>query len=96
MSDAALGEISVVHQEHVAGLHRLRRIIADHRLRHRGIGPAGELARIFVEQPDAIIVRLADHRASRGAFDRIFDLGLDRVQRAFHDLQNDRIDIVRH
>ena len=53
MADAAFGEIGVVHQEHVAGLHGVRRKIAHHRVRHRRIGAAGQLAAIAVEQADA-------------------------------------------
>ena len=92
MADAAFGQIRVVHQEHVARPHGLGRKVAHHRVRHRRIGAAGELAAIAVEQADAIIVRLADHRAARGALDGVFDLGLDRIERALDDLQHDRID----
>src|SRR5439155_10407903 len=59
---------------------------------HRRIGPAGQLAAVAVEQPDPKIVRLADHRTAGGALDGVFDLGLDRIQRALDDLQHDRID----
>ena len=62
VADAAFGEIGVVHQEHVAGPHGLGREVAHHGVRHRRIGAAGELAAIAVEQADAIVVRLADHR----------------------------------
>ena len=92
MADAALGEIGVVHQEHVAGTHGLGGKIAHHGIRHRRIGAAGELAAVAVEQADAVVVGLADHRAAGGALDRVFDLGLDRVERAFDDLQHDRVD----
>ena len=92
MADAAFGQIGVVHQEHVARPHRLGRKVAHHRVRHRRIGAAGELAAIAVEQADAVVVRLADHRRARGALDGVFDLGLDRVERALDDLQHDRID----
>ena len=83
----AFGQIGVVHQEHVARLHGVGRKVAHHRVRHRRIGATGELAAIAVEQADAIVVRLADHRRARGALDGVFDLGLDRVQRALDDLQ---------
>ena len=95
VADAAFGEIGVVHQEHVARLHGLGRKVAHHRVRHRRIGSAGELAAVAVEQADAVIVRFADHRRARGALDGILDLGLDRVERAFDDLQDDRIDVAR-
>ena len=62
--DAALGQVGVVHQEDVARPHRLGREVAHHRVRHRRIGAPGELAAVAVEQADAIVVRLADHRAS--------------------------------
>ena len=92
MADAAFGEIGVVHQEHVAGPHGLRRKIAHHGVRHRRIGAPGQLAAIAVEQADAVIMGFADHRAARGALDGVFDLGLDRIERAFDDLQHDRVD----
>ncbi len=95
VADRAFGEIGVVHQEHVARPHRLRRKVAHHGVRHRRIGSAGELSAIAVEQPDAIIMRLADHRRARGALDGEFDFRFDGIQRAFDDLQDDRIDIAR-
>ena len=95
MADAAFGQIRVVHQEHVARPHRLGRKVAHHRIGHRRIGAAGQLAAIAVEQADAVVVRLADHRAARGALDGVFDLGLDRVERALDDLQHDRVDRLR-
>ncbi len=95
MPDAALGEIGVVHQEDVARPHGLGRKVAHHRVRHRRIGASGQLAAMAVEQADPVVVRLADHRRARGALDGVFDLGLDRVQRAFDDLQHDRIDLAR-
>ncbi len=90
--DRAFGQISVVHQKHVAGLHRVRRKIPHHAVRHRRIGTSGQLAAIAVEQPDPEIMGFADHRRARGALDGVFDLGLDRIQRALDDLQHDRID----
>ena len=90
--DRAFGQVGVVHQEHVAGLHGLRREIAHHGVGHGGIGTAGELAAIAVEQADAVVVRFADHRRARGALDRVFDLRLDGIERAFDDLQDDRVD----
>ena len=92
--DRALGQVGVVHQEHVAGLHGVRRKIAHHGVRHRRVGAAGELAAIAVEQADAIVVRFADHRRARGALDGVFDFGLDGIERAFDDLQDDRIDLA--
>ena len=92
VADAAFGEIRVVHQEHVARPHGLGRKVAHHGVRHRRIGAAGELAAVAVEQADAIVVRLADHRRARGALDGVLDLGLDGIERALDDLQHDRID----
>ncbi len=62
MANRAFGEVRVVHQEHVARLHRLGRIVTHHRIGHRRIRAPGELAAIAVEQADAVVVRLADHR----------------------------------
>ena len=93
VADRALGQVGVVHQEHVARLHGVRREIAHHGVRHGRIGAAGELAAIAVEQPDAIIVRFADHRRARGALDGVFDLRLDGIERALDDLQHDGIDL---
>jgi hypothetical protein len=95
VADAALAEVGVVHREHVARPHGGRREIAHDGVGHRRVGAAGELAAVTVEQPDAIVVRLADHRRSRGALDGIFDLCLDRVERALDDLQDDRVDRAR-
>ena len=89
---AAFGEIGVVHQEHVAGLHGLGRKIAHHGIRHRRIGAPGQLAAVAVEQADAVVMGFADHRAARGALDGVFDFRLDRIERAFDDLQHDRVD----
>ena len=36
-----------------------------------------------------------ERTVTRRFAEALLDLGLDRIQRAFHDLQNDRIDIVR-
>ena len=94
MADRALGQVGVVHQEHVAGAHGVRREIAHHGVRHRRIGAAGELAAVAVEQADAVVVRLADHRRARGALDGVFDLRLDGIERALDDLQDDRIDLA--
>ena len=94
MPDRAFGQVGVVHQEHVAGRHGVRREIAHHGVRHGGIGAAGEFPAIAVEQADAIIVRLADHRRARGALDGIFDLRLDGIERALDDLQDDGIDLA--
>src|SRR5216683_2365786 len=69
MADAAFGQIGVVHQEHIAGLHRLRWKVAHDAVGHRRIGSPGELAAIAVEQPDAEIMRFADHGRARGAFE---------------------------
>ena len=90
----ALGEIGVVHQEHVARLHGLGRKVAHDRIRHRRVGAPGQLAAVAVEQADAIVVRFADHRRARGALDGVFDLRLDGIERAFDDLQHDRIDLA--
>ena len=95
VADRALGEIGVVHQEDVARLHGLGRKVAHHRVRHRRIGAPGQLAAIAVEQPDAVIVRFADHRRARGALDGVFDFRFDRIERALDDLQHDRIDFAR-
>src|SRR5467141_65163 len=92
MADAAFGEIGVVHQKYVAWLHRVRRKVAHYSIGHRGIGSPGQLATIAVEQPDPKIMRFADHRRTRSAFDGVFDFSLDRIQRAFDDLQHDRVD----
>ncbi len=92
VADAAFGEVRVVHQEHVARPHRFRRKIAHHRIGHRRIGAARQLAAIAIEQADTVVVGLPDHRRTRRALDGIFDLRLDRVQRALDDLQDDRID----
>ena len=86
MPDAAFAEIGVVHQVHVAWPHGRQREIAHDRVRHGGIGAAGELAAAAVEQADAIVVRLADHGAARRALDGVLDLGFDRAQRSFDDL----------
>ena len=94
VSDRSLGQVGIVHQEHVAGPHRVRREIAHHRIRHGGVGAAGELAAIAIEQADAIIVGLADHRRARGALDGEFDFRLDGIERAFDDLQDDRVDLA--
>ena len=91
MTDAALGEVGVVHQKHVAGPHGRDRKIAHDRVRHRGIRAAGKLAAMTVEQPDPVIMRFADHGAARRALDRVLDLGFDGIQRTLDDLQHDGI-----
>ena len=93
--DRAFGEIRVVHQEHVAGRHGVRRKIAHHGIGHGRVGAAGELAAIAVEQADAVIVGLADHWRARRALDGVFDFRLDGIERALNDLQDDGIDLPR-
>jgi hypothetical protein len=95
MADAALGQIRVVHQEDVARPHGLGREVAHHRVWHGRIGSSRELAAMTIEQADAVVVRLADHRAARGALDSVFDLRLDGIERALDDLQHDRVDVAR-
>ena len=95
VADRSLGQVGIVHQKYVAGPHRVRWKIAHYGIRHGGVGAAGELAAVAIEQADAVIVGFADHRRARGALDCVFDFGLDGIERPFDDLQNDRIDRAR-
>src|SRR5262249_47759912 len=94
MSDAALGQVGVVHQKHIAGPHSFWWEVAHHGVRHRRVGSAGELAATAIKQTDPIVVSLADHRAAGGPLDGVFDLCFDRGEGAFYDLQHDRIDVL--
>jgi hypothetical protein len=94
VADAALGEVDVVVEEHVAGPHRLEREVAGDRVHQRGVRPAGELAQQPVVDAGAVVVRVADHRRARRAPDRVLDLLLDRGERALHDLEHDRVDLT--
>ena len=67
--DAALGQVDVVVEEHVAGPHRLDRIVAHHRLHQRRVRPAGQLAQPAVVDAGPEVVRVADHRRPRGPAD---------------------------
>ena len=95
VADRAFREIDVVVVVDVAVAHALEREVADHRLDHGRVGAAGELPALSVVDPGPVVVLVADHRRAGGAFDRRFHLGLDRVQRAFHDLEHDRIHSYR-
>jgi hypothetical protein len=92
--DAALGQVDVVVEEHVARPHRVEREVAGHRVDQRGVGPAGQLAQVTVVDPGPEVVGVADHRRPRGAPDRGLDLHLDRRQRALHDLEHHRVDVA--
>ena len=92
VADRALAEIRVVHQEHVARLHGIRRKVTHDRIRHGRVGAPGQLAAVAIEQADAIVVRFADHRRARGELDGVFDLRFNGIEGAFDDLQHDGID----
>ncbi len=94
VADAALGEVDVVVEEHVAGPHRVQREVARHRVHQRGVGPAGELAQVPVVDAGAVVVRVADHRRARRPPDRGLDLHLDRGEVALDDLDQHRVDLV--
>src|SRR5215218_8332910 len=92
MADAALGEVDVVVEVDVAGAHRREREVAHDRVHERRVRAPGELAQLAVVDPRAEVVLVADHRRPRRAADRLLDLGLDRGERALHDLDEDRVD----
>ena len=89
VTDAALGAVDVVVEEHVARPHLLHREVAGDRVHERGVGAAGELAQQPVVDAGAEVVGVADHRAATGAGDRGLDLHLDAGQRALDDLDQD-------
>src|SRR2546429_1565578 len=92
MPDAALGEVHVVVEEDVAGAHRLKWIVAGHRMDQRRVRPAGQLAQLAIVDTGAEVVRVADHRRARGTADRRLHFPLDGRECALHDLQYHRID----
>ena len=92
VADAALGQVDVVVEEDVAGLHRLDREVADDRLDQRRVGAAGQLAQPYVVDARAEVVRVADHRRAGGARDGGLDLLLHRGERALDDLHQHRVD----
>ena len=94
MADAAAGIVGVVPEEDVARLDVVAEIL-EHRLDDRRIGTAGELAPLRVEQRDAIVVLVADHRRARGALHRRLDLQLGRADRAVDHLELDRPELAR-
>ena len=61
-------------------------------MHERRVRAPGELAQPAVVDAGAEVVLVADHRRARGAADRLLDLGLDRRERALHDLDEDRVD----
>src|ERR1035437_1356776 len=79
VSDTTLTEIGVVHQEDIARTHGARGEVTHHRIGHGRLGESRQLAAVAVEQTDAIVVRLANHRPWRGPLDGVFDLRLDRI-----------------
>jgi hypothetical protein len=90
--DAALRQVDVVVEVDVARPHRREREIAHHRMHERRVRAPGELAQPPVVDPGPEVVLVADHRRARGAPDRLLHLGLDRRQRALHDLHEHGID----
>ena len=63
---------------------------SKHRLDDRRVGAAGQLAPARVEQRDAVVVLVADHRRAGRALDRGLDLELGRADRALDHLERDR------
>ena len=90
VTDAAARIVGIIPEEHVAGMNVVGAEIFEHRLDDRRIGAAGELAASGVEQRDAIIVLVADHRRTRRALDRGLDLELGGANGAVDDFKLDR------
>ena len=92
VADAALGQVDVVVEEHVARPHRPRS-----GSRAPPGGPSAEYDRpvslrsLPVVDAGAVVVGVADHRRPRRAADRRLDLHLDRREVALDDLDQDRL-----
>ena len=93
VADAAAGIVGVVPEEDVARLDVVAEI-QEHRLDDRRIGAAGELPPLGVEQGDAIVVLVADHRRARGALDRRLDLEFGGADRAVDHFELDRAELA--
>ena len=90
MADAARAVVGVVPEEDIPGMDVAGVEILEHRLDHRRIGAPGELSAPGVEQGDAVVVLVADHRRARGPFDRRLDLQLGGADRPADDFELDR------
>ncbi len=91
VADAALGQVHVVVEEHVAGPHGRQREVTCDRMDEGAVGAPGELAQQPVVNPGAEVVRIPDHRRPRRPPDRGLDLLLDGGQAAGDDLQQHRV-----
>ena len=92
VSHRSFRQVDIVVVENVAFPHHLQREVANHRLHHRAVGPAGQLAAASVVDAGPVVVLVADHRRARGPLDRRLHLGLDRGQGALDDLEEDGVD----
>ncbi len=91
VTDATLGEVDVVVEVHVSGVHRLQREVPCDRVDERRVRAARELAQVPVVDSGAEVVCVADHRRPGGPRDRRLDLHLHAGEVAGDDLHEDRI-----
>ena len=90
VADAAAAVVRVVPEEHIARVDVVGVEVLEDRFDERRIGPAGELSPTGVEQCDAIVVLVADHRRPGCALDGGFDLEFGRADRACDHLEFNR------
>src|SRR5690606_7325297 len=87
----SFGEVDVVVEEDVAGLHRLEREVPRHRMHERRVRTTGALAQVAVVDAGPEVVGVADHRRARGPGDGGLHLHLDTGEVAGDDLDQHRI-----
>ena len=91
VTDAALGTVNVVVEEHVAGPHLRHGEVARDGVNERGVRPARELAQQPIVNAGTEVVRVANHWAATGSCDRGFDFALDAGEGSLDDLDEHRV-----
>jgi hypothetical protein len=90
MSDAAARIVRIVPEKNIAGMIVVGAELFEYRLDDRRVGATGQLTAFGVEECHPIIMLIADHRRTRGSFDRSLDLKLGGADRAVDDFKFDR------
>ena len=90
VSDTAGTVVGIVPEEDIALVNVVRSEIIENRLDEGGVGASGEFTAPGVEQGDAVVVLVPNHRRTRGALDRRLDFKLRGADGAGNDLELDR------
>ena len=90
VADPAGAVVGIVPEKDVAGVDVALVEVLEDRLDQGRIRPPGQLAPLRIEERDAVVVLVPDHRRARGSLDRRLDLELGGADRTGNDLELDR------